>query len=55
MPSADEWNYILLDGVVCSDGAGPTGNLVLEANNNLYGTALAAGAYGYVVVFQIVP
>jgi uncharacterized repeat protein (TIGR03803 family) len=38
-----------------SDGAEPVASLSLDTSGNLYGTALAAGEYGYGVVFQISP
>jgi uncharacterized repeat protein (TIGR03803 family) len=38
-----------------SDGGQPYGNVSLDANGNLYGTASAGGAYGYGVVFEITP
>ena len=36
-----------------SDGAQPVGCVTLDANGNLYGTAPAAGEFGFGVVFQI--
>jgi uncharacterized repeat protein (TIGR03803 family) len=38
-----------------SDGAGPVGNLVMDANGNLFGTASAGGAYGAGVIWEITP
>jgi uncharacterized repeat protein (TIGR03803 family) len=38
-----------------NDGASPYGNVILDANGNLYGTTYAGGAYGYGVVFEITP
>ncbi len=50
------WFYIdLHDFSSGSDGAEPVANVVLDANGNLYGTALAAGQYGYGSVFEITP
>ena len=36
-----------------SDGANPLGNVILDANGNIFGTTSAGGAYGYGVVFEI--
>jgi hypothetical protein len=35
------------------DGCCPTGNLVLDASNNLYGTAQWCGAHGNGVVWKV--
>jgi uncharacterized repeat protein (TIGR03803 family) len=37
------------------DGGDPTGTLILDKNDNLYGTAGFGGANGYGVVFEITP
>ncbi len=39
----------------CTDGQNPTGNLVEDAQGNLYGTASQGGTYGAGVVFEITP
>ena len=59
-PSGGGWTYTSLHdfcagGPPCSDGAQPWGNVVLDANGNLYGTASAGGTSDYGVVFQITP
>ena len=56
VPSNGGWRYSdLHDFTFGSDGAEPVGNVVLDANGNLYGTALAAGGLGYGTVFEITP
>ncbi len=56
IPASGGWNYVdLHDFTSGSDGAQPVSNLVLDANGNLYGTAFAAGGYGYGVIFEILP
>src|SRR5208283_2948580 len=57
-PSGGGWTYTSLHdfcagGAPCRDGAQPWGNVVLDANGNLYGTASAGGTSDYGVVFQI--
>jgi uncharacterized repeat protein (TIGR03803 family) len=59
-PSGGGWTYTSLhdfcaDGPPCSDGAQPWGNVILDANGNLYGTATAGRANYYGVVFEITP
>jgi len=39
----------------CSDGANPYGDLIMDANGNLYGTASNGGAYNNGTVFMITP
>jgi uncharacterized repeat protein (TIGR03803 family) len=39
----------------CIDGAGPYADMVFDKHGNLYGTASAAGSYGYGVVFKLAP
>ena len=39
----------------CTDGAGPTGNLLLDAQGNLYGATIKGGAYGQGAVFELTP
>ena len=56
IPSNGGWTYTdLHDFSSGSDGAEPVSNVILDANGNLYGTALAAGGYGYGIVFEIMP
>jgi uncharacterized repeat protein (TIGR03803 family) len=38
-----------------ADGSSPSGNLILDAAGNLYGTAQLGGTYGYGVVFKLDP
>ncbi len=38
-----------------TDGASPVAGLAIDLAGNLYGTAKVAGAYGYGVVFEVVP
>jgi uncharacterized repeat protein (TIGR03803 family) len=38
-----------------ADGGAPEAGLVRDAAGNLYGTAAGAGAFGYGVVFKLVP
>jgi len=53
-PSNHGWVYAdLHDFVYENDGAEPAGNLVLDSNGNMYGTASTAGEYGYGVAFEI--
>lgn len=55
-PSNGGWGYAdLHDFTFGDDGAQPVGNMILDANGNLYGTTLAAGEYGYGVIFEITP
>jgi len=59
-PSGEGWTYTSLHdfcagGSPCSDGAQPWGNVVLDANGNLYGTASADGPSNYGVVWEITP
>jgi uncharacterized repeat protein (TIGR03803 family) len=37
------------------DGGYPLGNLVIDANGNLYGTGSIGGAHGKGVIFEITP
>lgn len=61
-PSGSGWIYSSLhDFTSGSDGADPYGNLILDANGNLYGTAASGGTgscfygLGCGVVFEITP
>ncbi len=55
-PSNGAWAFTSLhDFTGGSDGANPVSNVVFDAGGNLYGTAFAGGAYGYGVVWEIMP
>ncbi len=38
-----------------SDGLEPEGDVVLDANGNLYGTTFTGGAHGFGVVWEVTP
>jgi uncharacterized repeat protein (TIGR03803 family) len=55
-PSENGWIYTALhDFSGGADGLYPVAGVTLDANGNLYGTALGGGAYGYGVVWEITP
>lgn len=55
-PSNGGWSYTSLhDFTSGSYGYRPRGSVILDANNNIYGTAYEGGIYGYGVVFEITP
>jgi len=55
-PGGGGWTYTdLYDFTGGSDGVYPHGNVVFDANGNLYGTAPYGGAYGKGVVWEITP
>jgi len=56
-PSAGKWDFVLLHTfyVEHSDGANPTGSLVLDAYGNLYGTAAGGGEPAAGLVFELSP
>ncbi len=54
-PSGAGWIYSSLHDFYSSDGCIPRSNLVLDAQNNLYGVTESGGTYGLGVVFQIAP
>lgn len=55
-PSGGGWTYTdLYDFTGGNDGGYPIGNVALDANGNLYGTASVGGAPGYGVVWEITP
>jgi uncharacterized repeat protein (TIGR03803 family) len=55
-PAQGGWTYTDFHNFTFgSDGAEPLGNLVLDADGNLYGTAVAAGSNGFGVVFEVTP
>jgi uncharacterized repeat protein (TIGR03803 family) len=40
---------------VCTDGANPSGNMVVDKNGNIWGTAMSGGAGNAGIVFELVP
>ena len=51
-----KWVYTdLYDFTGGSDGAGPVGNLVMDANGNLYGVTTGGGSKSGGVIFEITP
>ncbi len=55
-PSSGGWTYTLLHEFSAGDGGCyPSGNLVLDARGNLYGTAGGCGSYGRGTVWEITP
>lgn len=54
-PGDSGWTYTLLHTFTGSDGSDPGGNLVLDANGDLYGTTGYGGANGRGVAFKITP
>jgi uncharacterized repeat protein (TIGR03803 family) len=58
VPTAGTWNETILHSFTggVADGANPTGNVIMDAAGNLYGTTTSGGAHGnYGTVFQITP
>ena len=56
MLNADSsWTYKDLHDFDGSDGANPVGNVILDANGNIYGTASEGGRYGSGVAWEITP
>jgi len=56
VPSSGNWTFSLLYsfGEYINSG-GPYGSLTMDAADNLYGTTLEDGAYGYGSVFKLTP
>jgi len=55
-PAGDSWTYSSLhDFTGGSDGAGPFGGVILDANDNIYGTAAEGGAFRAGTVWEITP
>ncbi len=55
-PSGSGWTETdLYDFTGSSDGGVPYGNVLLDANGNLYGTASQGGTNGYGVIWEITP
>jgi hypothetical protein len=53
-PSGSGVNYSFVRFGTASDGANPSGNLILDPSGNLYGTTTAGGAHSDGTVFEIV-
>jgi len=54
-PSSPYWTYTSLhDFTGANDGANPIGQVVLDANGNIYGTAPAGGSEGAGVVWELI-
>ena len=53
--SGNGWTFSRLHSFSGPDGAGATGQLVLDSAGNLYGTTAVGGAYGYGVIWEITP
>lgn len=54
--SGGQWNQTILHTFTGgSDGAAPTGNVILDKAGNLYGVAGFGGSYGQGVAFEIMP
>jgi uncharacterized repeat protein (TIGR03803 family) len=54
-PSDDGWTYTSLHDFYGTDGYWPMGQIVMDGNGNLYGTASEGGPYKYGVVWEITP
>ena len=54
-PSSGSWTYSLVYGFQGSAFCGPTGNLIMDAAGNLYGTTECDDAYGKGSVFKLTP
>ena len=50
-----KWTYTVLHSFTCSDGDGPSADLILDDKGNLYGTTVLGGAYGGGVAFELTP
>ncbi len=49
------WRAVVLHSFQAREGVCPSGNIVLDAAGNLYGTALRGGLHGDGTVFELVP
>jgi uncharacterized repeat protein (TIGR03803 family) len=54
-PTANGWVYTDLHDFNGTDGRCPYGNVVIDAQGNLYGTTMAGGQYDSGVVWEITP
>jgi len=55
MPGSDGWTFTDLHDFNGTDGSRPVGNLALDADGNLYGSASLGGANGYGVIWEVTP
>ncbi len=53
--SSGHWKYTVLHAFQGSDGAGPSAEVIVDRQGNLYGTTAVGGVGGAGVVFEIIP
>jgi uncharacterized repeat protein (TIGR03803 family) len=53
--SGGSWTYTTIHDFNGDDGANPHGNILIDANGNLYGTTVGGGAHSSGVVWEITP
>ncbi len=53
--TSGHWKYTLLHAFQGADGSGPSAEVILDGNGNLYGTTATGGTGGAGVVFEITP
>jgi len=54
-PSAGGWSYTAVHNFNGNDGSAPVGNVIFDANGNMYGTTAEGGSFGDGVVWEITP
>jgi uncharacterized repeat protein (TIGR03803 family) len=54
-PTTGGWTYRVIHKFNTKDGATPTATLIFDHSGNLYGTTTQGGAFGYGVVFKLIP
>jgi len=54
-PGSNGWTFTSLHDFDFNDGFGPSGDMVLDANGNLYGTAVEGGLNNEGVIWEITP